>query len=100
MSSGTFAIALGVGSALLAFWVQFRFPKLAPESLGWAIAHIVVAGALAQVTIGVFSSVALQPIGAMGLTFGLALPTLVYAFVAGMWMIRVAQGVTGRGTTQ
>jgi hypothetical protein len=35
----------------------------------------------------------------MGLVFGLALPVLVYAFVTGMWIIRIAQGVTGRGTT-
>jgi hypothetical protein len=99
MSSGSFAIALGIGAAALAFWVQFRFPNLTPQNLGWAIFHLFIAGALAQLTKAVFGSVELQPLGTMALVFGLALPTLVYSFVAGMWLVRIAQGVTGRGTT-
>ena len=99
MSSGSFAVALGVGAGLLAFWVQFRFPNLAPQTLVRAMLHLFVAGALAQVTKTVFGRVELEPLGTMGLVFGLALPTLIYAFVAGMWLVRVAQGATGRGTT-
>jgi len=98
MSSGLFIIALGIGSALLAFWVQFRFPDRAPQTFGWAIVHLVVTGVLAQLTKAVFGSVDLQPLGTMALVFGLALPTLVYAFAAGMWIIRIAQGMLGRGT--
>jgi hypothetical protein len=96
MSSGSFVIALGLGAGLLAFWVQFRFPNLAPQTLGWAIFHLVVTGVLAQLTKAVFRSVDLQPLGTMALVFGLALPTLVYAFVSGMWLIRLAQGALGR----
>jgi hypothetical protein len=96
MSSGSFAIALGVGAALLAFWVQFRFPKLAPQTLGWAIFHLVVTMVLAELTKTVFGRVELQPRETMALVLGLALPTLVYAFVAGMWLIRIAQGAMGR----
>jgi hypothetical protein len=99
MSTGSFAIALGVGAAVLAFWVQYRFPKLAPQSVGWAIVHLVVTMALADITKTVFNSVELEPVAAMALVFGLALPTLVYSFVAGMWIIRIAQGAMGRGTT-
>lgn len=100
MSSGSFVIALGLGAAALAFWVQFRFPSLAPQGFGWAIVHLVVTGVLAQLTKTVFASVDLQPLGTMALVFGLALPTLVYAFVAGMWFIRIAQGaMSGRGMT-
>ena len=61
MSSGSFVIALGIGAALLAFWVQFRFPNLAPQTFGWAIVHLVVTGVLAQLTKAVFGSVELQP---------------------------------------
>jgi uncharacterized membrane protein len=99
MSSGSFAIALGIGAALLAFWVQYRFPKLAPQDLKWATFHLIATMVLAQFTSTVFRSVELQPLGMMALLFGLALPTLVYAFVAGMWIIRIAQGAMGRGTT-
>lgn len=99
MSAGSFAIALGVGAALLAFWVQFRFPKLAPQTLMRAMAHLFVAGAFAQLTKTIFGNLELQPLGTMALVFGVALPTLVYAFVAGMWLVRVAQAATGRGTT-
>src|SRR5918995_318566 len=98
MSSATFIIGLGIGAALLAFWVQLRFPNFAPQTLGWAIFHLVAITVLAQLTKVVFGSVELQPLGTMGLVFGLALPTLVYAFAAGMWIIRIAQGMLGRGT--
>lgn len=96
MSSGSFIIALGLGAGVLAFWVQFRFPNLAPQTLGWAIFHLVVTGVLAQLTKAVFASVELQPYGTLALVFGLALPTLVYGFVSGMWLIRLAQGALGR----
>jgi hypothetical protein len=98
MSSASFIIALGIGAALLAFWVQLRFPKFAPETVSWAIFHLVATTVLAQLTAAVFSSVDLQPRGTMALVFGLALPTLVYAFATGMWIIRIAQGMLGRGT--
>lgn len=98
MSSASFIIGLGIGAALLAFWVQLRFSNLAPQTLGWAIFHLVVTTVLAQLTKAVFGSVELQPLGTMALVFGLALPTLVYAFLTGMWIIRIAQGALGRGT--
>jgi hypothetical protein len=98
MSAGTFVIALGVGAALLAFWVQLRFPKLAPQTLAWAIFHLVVTAVLAQLTKAVFNAVDQEPVTTIGLVFGLALPTLIYAFAAGMWLIRIAQGAMGRMT--
>ena len=98
MSSGSFAIALGIGAALLAFWVQHRFPRLAPETVGWAMFHLLATVVLAEITKTVFRSVELQAPGMMALLFGLALPTLVYAFVAGMWIVRIAQGAMGRMT--
>ena len=98
MSSATFILGLGIGAFLLAFWVQFRFPSLAPQTVSWAIFHLVVTTVLAQLTKVVFGSVDLEPRGTMALVFGLALPTLIYAFLAGMWIIRIAQGVLGRGT--
>jgi hypothetical protein len=98
MSSGSFAIALGIGAALLAFWVQYRFPKIAPETLGWAMFHLVVTMVFAEVTKTVFGTFELQPLGTMALVFGLALPTLVYGFAAGMWIVRIAQGAMGRMT--
>ena len=96
MSSGSFAIALGIGAGVLAFWVQFRFPNLAPQTLVRAMVHLFIAGAFAQLTKMVFGNVELQPVATMGLVFGLALPTLVYAFVAGMWIARIAQSAMGR----
>ena len=97
MSSGSFVIALGIGAFVLAFWVQFRFPNLTPQNLGWALFHLIIAGVLGKLTKVVFSSVELVPVGTMALVFGLALPVLVYSFVTGMWLIRVAQGAMGRG---
>jgi mannose/fructose/N-acetylgalactosamine-specific phosphotransferase system component IID len=87
MSNGTFVVALAVGAALLAMWVQARFPSLAPVALGGTMLHAVVAFALLTwATHGSDSSVVTLAAIFLGL-----LPALVYALVCTLWVLKAAQ---------
>ncbi|HEU5211797.1 MAG TPA: hypothetical protein VFU10_03435 [Gaiellaceae bacterium] len=95
MSPGFFAIALILGSALLALWIISRFAGIGPKSLGWAIVHVVAACALLRAVPPV-----LERLGESGMpgiqfieVFGMALPALVYGFVSGGWMTRLTLGL-------
>jgi hypothetical protein len=43
MTVGTFIIFIAVGSALVALWINVRFPKLMPWNLGRMLLHVVIA---------------------------------------------------------
>jgi hypothetical protein len=74
-----FAVALVVGAALLALWVDVRFPKLAPRRLQMRL----VVAALAYVAV---ATIPVPPTVA-GLV-GLVLPVLSLGFLTGIWLLR------------
>jgi hypothetical protein len=92
MSVEAFLLVLCVAGALLALWVDVRFPGLAPEDL-WraalrlllalAVAHLVTPALVLAVSAGMSPGVALM-------TF--ALPAIALFFLATMWMMRALQG--------
>lgn len=95
MSPQVFAIALILGSALLALWILSRFAGIGPRSLGWAIINVVAACALLRAVPPV-----LERLGESGVpgiqfieVFGMALPALVYGFLSGGWITRLALGL-------
>jgi len=98
MTPQTFGLMLMIGSALLAFWVLWRYAGFGPKTILWAAVHVIVAyGVLRAVPF------ALDRIGTNGPTtveyveiFGIALPALVYAFLSGGWMARLALGLLRR----
>jgi hypothetical protein len=98
MSAQSFGLALMVASALLAFWILWRYAGFGPKSILWSAVHVIVAyGVLRTVPF------ALDRIGTSGPTtveyveiFGIALPALVYAFLSGGWVARVALGLLRR----
>jgi len=92
MSVHAYIIAFAVGAAAIAAWIDTRFPKLAPTHLRLALAHVIGACVIANLVM------ATGLIGAgespMRMTSGLllvALPILVYEFLAGVWTIKVLQ---------
>ena len=98
MTAQSFGLALMLGSALLAFWILWRYGGFGPKSILWAVVHAVVA-------CGLLRSVpyALDRIGSSGTEtiqyveiFGIALPLLVYGFLSGGWVARVALGLLRR----
>lgn len=88
--------AIGVGAALVAFWLYVRFPKVAPKRLAFVLVHLLVAHLVARgVVPGGMSFVDNQPLLAV---FGVAFPGLVYTFLAWMWFVRLLHSMlTGGG---
>src|SRR4051794_17090629 len=98
MSAQSFGLALMVASALLAFWILWRYAGFGPKSILWAAVNVIVAYAALRTV-----PFAIDRIGTSGPTrveyveiFGIALPALVYAFLSGGWMARLAVGLLRR----
>lgn len=88
----SFTVALAVGSVLLAIWVDYRFEKIRPATFMGRMIHVAVACGVLQ--LAAFAANHLLPDGAthgrqLLVAFGLLLPTLVYAFLSGVWLMRV-----------
>jgi hypothetical protein len=95
MTAQAFGLALLVGAALLAFWIVYRYRRFGPRSVVWAIVHVVVACLLLRsVPPLVFDHIPASSARALPYLeiFGVALPLLVYAFLSGGWVTRIAVG--------
>ena len=96
MSIDALVVLMGVGAFLIAFWIDARFPSLAPKSLGRALLHLFAAMASGNVLVPLaFAAVADDPTRMFAGVFGVALPVLVYLFLAGIWLIKCGQGMLG-----
>jgi hypothetical protein len=94
-----FAGALAVGAALLGLWVDVRLGPRRPKSASRRFIHAGIAFALVQVATAVFGRMAdgTNPEGAF-VAFLLLLPSLVYAFLTALWLLRaLAEGVRPAG---
>jgi hypothetical protein len=95
MTVHQFLVVLTLGAGLLALWINFRFPKLAPEGIWTAFVHVGAAILAGQVLLPILTHALpdLSPVAqALLITFALGLPALVYALLASIWVIRIAQG--------
>jgi len=93
-----FTLTLTLGAALLAVWFDARFPALRPKSIAHGFIHAALgvftmfgAAGLLQLAYGI-------PQGAfMALVLGVFWPALVYALLAGLWMLRALADLTLAG---
>jgi hypothetical protein len=95
MTVHQFLTVLTLGAGAIALWINFRFPKLAPEGIRPAVIHVGVAIVVGQVLLPGLSEAVpgSNPVmRALVTTFVLALPALIYALLASIWVIRIAQG--------
>ena len=90
VSNGVFAVSLVIGAAVLALWVDVRFP-LRDLDVQRIVGHAI--GALALLYV-IPSSVASPSLGFV-LVFALVLPALVYMCLTGVWFIRFTQSSLG-----
>jgi hypothetical protein len=92
VSGQEFAIVLMVGAALLALWILWRYASFGPKTLFWALAHVVLACVLLRLMPLAFPSPgsAATSLRLYVEVFALALPALVYAFLSGGWLTRLA----------
>jgi hypothetical protein len=91
MTFHNFLLSLGVGSALIAFWGVIRFPDKTPTDFGRAILHVCAAlllGAFVPDVIAVLASFGFAT--TMAAMFAVLLPVLVYTFLSGAWVLKLA----------
>jgi len=88
-----FLIALGVGAALIAFWIVARFPDRGPQDFKAAIVHVFAALAIGWFSPAAFGYViSFGKVAAMPAIFGILLPVLVYSFLSVAWFLKLAHG--------
>jgi hypothetical protein len=93
MNVNEFLVALTLGAGALALWINFRFPNI--ERIWTAIIHVGAAILAGQVLLPGLLEVVPESnpvVRALVTTFVLGLPALVYALLASIWVIRIAQG--------
>jgi hypothetical protein len=99
MTGPEFLIALTLGSGAIAFWIDSRFPGIAPAGLRTAVIHVGAALLVGQAVLPVAHSLlpAMNPVArALVITFLLGLPILVYSLLSSIWIIRVVQSAFRR----
>ena len=91
MSPHSFVVVLVFASALLAFWVGARFPEFGPQRLAFAVLNLFCGLAavraipgLTDAALGMSADVARYLV-----PFGVALPLFTYAFLTGLWVLRL-----------
>jgi len=95
MTVQTLVLVLALGAALLALWVDLRFPRLAPTEFRPAIMHVMAALISAQLVMATgLTNVLTGSVATMvGGLLLLALPMLVYEFLAALWVIKLTQSI-------
>ncbi len=87
----SFVAGLTIGAALLAVWIDCLAEDRRPTSLKRRAAHVVVAFVVLQGANFAFALIAGDHAGDLRtvlLVFFLFLPSLIYVFLAGLWLLR------------
>lgn len=92
-----FLIAMGIGSALIAFWMAARFPERGPSDMTRALTHVAIALAVGWFAPDLFNSLAAFGFtAALAAIFAILLPVLVYTFLAGAWFLKLMHDTFAR----
>jgi len=93
-----FTLTLTLGAALVAVWLDARFPALRPKGLAQGFVHAALGVFTMFGAVGLLQLVYGIPDGAfMALVLGVFGPALVYALLAGLWMLRALASLTIAG---
>ena len=97
MSDRELVLFIVVGAALLALWIDVRYPQLVPEQTGRRFAHAAAAFVGAQLLAPTLVALLVGTVGTMPFQlialFGVLLPALVYAFLVAIWLLRLLRSV-------
>jgi len=95
LSINLFLVAFAAGAAAVAWWVDARFPTLAPESMRLALIHvgisIVVGQLLVPAVIKTTTGTGLPEL-IFVVIVGVGLPALVYCFLSALWIMKLLAG--------
>jgi hypothetical protein len=86
-----FLLALVTGAAVVALWIDVRFPRLAPRSIGGRILAVLVAVAVVTVVPVVGGSTTAAYVSLFCGVF----PSFVLAFLASLWLLRGLRDFSG-----
>jgi hypothetical protein len=93
-----YTLTLTLGAAVLAVWLDARFPQLRPKTAAQGLTHAAIgvfamlgAAGLLQLVYGIRDE------AFMALVLGVFLPALVYALLGGLWMLRALANLTFAG---
>jgi hypothetical protein len=91
MSPHSFVVVLVFASAVLAFWVGARFPTLGPHRLAYAVLNLFCGLAAIRAIPGLTNAVLgmSAEVAKYLVPFGVALPLFTYAFLTGLWLLRL-----------
>ena len=97
MTIQTLVICIAVGAAAVAIWVNVRFPGLMPWNMGRLLVHLVLALLCVYAVSPAMNTVISLgvPAARIAAVFAVAFPVLVYNFLVGAWLIRLAQASAG-----
>jgi hypothetical protein len=93
VSVSLYVVLFAIGSAAVALWITVRFPKLMPWNMAVLLVHLVLAFLCVYAVGPGMAVVSASGIPSPRITgvFAVAFPVLVYNFLVGSWMIRLAQ---------
>lgn len=95
MSVGAVVLLIGLGAGAIALWIDVRIPRLAPSEVGRALVHVLVSLVLGMIVVPPAMNLLVgleSPVAALLAVFGVAFPVIVYSLLAGMWVIKLANG--------
>lgn len=99
LSLPLFLVLLGLGAAALAFWCDARLAARAPSEYGPAMGHVVSAIFVGSFLVRPLLQLAARidsPDARVLAVLGIGLAALVYAFLAGIWLIRLTHALVAR----
>jgi hypothetical protein len=97
MTMSYYLIALGTGSALIAFWVAACYPDKGPEDMVHALVHVGLALGVGWFAPDVFNALAARGLNAAFIgIFAVLFPVLFYTFLSGAWFLRITSNAIAR----
>jgi uncharacterized membrane protein len=91
-----FTLTLMVGAALLAAWLDVRLANLRPKTPTRSLTHALISVLALIGQAGLLGLIyGIPQIAFLAVVLGVFLPALVYALLAGWWMMRALAELTG-----
>ena len=96
MSGNVAALALIVGAAMLAVWVDVRFPRLSPGSFKGVGLHMICSMVAVELGMRVLGATPREEAAVLAALFGAALPATIYLLLSALWLMKVLAGFVQR----
>jgi hypothetical protein len=96
VSGNVAALTLILGAALLAGWVDYRFPKLSPGTFTGVGLHMLCSVFALEIGMRVLGHVPRDAAAVMVALFGAAIPATMYMILTTFWLLRLLHGMLGR----